>query len=402
MMEVRAMKQESLYSDKAECCGCEACANICPKHIISMMRDEEGFYYPQIVNNDLCINCEACLNVCPIKNSEKIISSFTKAYAGHANNKDITISSASGGFATVLSEEFLKYTNGIVYGVSYDRDFMSVSYYGVNSVDELHKFQTSKYSQARKHDVYVRIKKDLTEKKVLFIGTPCDAYALTRFVGNHDNLFIATLICHGPTSEKIHETFFHSLEKQNNSKITGLSLRYKKDGNWKPYYVRVQFSNGNEYLHPFDDTLYNTAFLYFKRPSCAKCHFKKCHFAGDILIGDYHSANPGTKAYYVHGVSSMLPLTEKGKRLINMVNNSFQIMEVSVQSSIGQQAVHSPVIKKINREEFTNKFNSIGLEEACRIPSIRYDQIKSKTKKTIRGNLGKTKRMVVKLLRSFK
>lgn len=396
------MKQESLYSIKTECCGCEACANICPKHIISMIRDDEGFYYPRIENNDSCINCEACLKVCPIKHSGEIESSFIQAYAGHANNRDITINSASGGFATVLAEEFLIKTHGVVYGVSYDSDFMSVSYFGVSSVEELNRFQTSKYSQARKNDIFVRIKKDLNEKKVLFIGTPCDAYALTRFVGKHDNLFIATLICHGPTSEKIHEMFFYGLEEKYESKITELSLRYKREGYWKPYYIRTKFSNGKEYMHCFDDTLYNTAFLYFKRPSCAKCPFKKTHFAGDILIGDYHSANPGTEAYYVHGVSSMLPLTEKGQRMIAKVSHSFQLMEVSVESSIDQQAVHSPVIKRTNRVEFTEKLNSVGLKEACRISSIRHDQIKTKIRRTIRGFLGKQKKLIVKLLKTTK
>lgn len=392
------MKQETLYSFKSECCGCEACVNICPKNIISMIRDEEGFYYPQILENDSCINCQACLKVCPIKHSSEIESTFKIAYAGHANNKETTINSASGGFATVLAEEFLKHTHGIVYGVSYDRDFMSVSYCGVSSIEELPRFQTSKYSQANKHDLYVRIKKDLKDKNVLFIGTPCDAFALTRFVGEHDNLFIATLICHGPTSEKIHETFFHSLEKQFDSRITDLSLRYKKDGNWKPYYIRAKFSNGKEYLHRFDDTVYNTAFLYFKRPSCSKCHFKKNRFAGDVLIGDYHSANPGTEAYYVHGVSSILPLTEKGRSMLAYVNDEFQLMEVSVQSSIGQQAVHSPVIKPTNRTDFIERLDSVGLEAACKIPSIRLDQIKTKVKRTVRSFLGKQKRMAIKLI----
>ena len=396
------MKQENLYSIKTECCGCEACVNICPKHIISMARDDEGFYYPRIENNDSCINCGACSKVCPFKHSREIESSFVEAYAGHAINRDININSASGGFATVLASEFLQKTHGIVYGVSYGSDFMSVGYQGVNTVEGLHRFQTSKYSQARKHDVYVRIKKDLKEKKVLFVGTPCDAYALMRFVGEQDNLYIATLICHGPTSEKVHQMFFHDLEKQYDSNITELSLRYKKEGNWKPYYIRTMFSNGKEYLHRFDETLYNTAFLYFKRPSCAQCPFKKNHFPGDILIGDYHSANPGTKAYYVHGVSSMLPLTEKGQLMLSSVSENFQLMKVSVESSIGQQAVHSPVIKKTNRVEFTQKMNSAGLSESCRISSIKWDQIKTKVKRTIRSFLGKQKRMIIRFVKATK
>ena len=30
-----------------QCCGCEACANICPKNCISFKMDAEGFFMPE-------------------------------------------------------------------------------------------------------------------------------------------------------------------------------------------------------------------------------------------------------------------------------------------------------------------------------------------------------------------
>ena len=45
--------------NKENCCGCEACANICPKHCITMVEDEEGFKYPK-VDKEKCINCKLC------------------------------------------------------------------------------------------------------------------------------------------------------------------------------------------------------------------------------------------------------------------------------------------------------------------------------------------------------
>lgn len=393
------MEQKLLFSQQDMCCGCEACANICPLHLITMIQDAEGFYYPHIRDYEKCINCNSCLNVCPVKHYEMIQSSFSEAYAGHSKDEEVSINSASGGFATVLAQEFLGETNSVVYGVSYDDDFMSVSYARVDSKDDLHKFQTSKYSQARKNDIFKRIRVDLKTNRVLFIGTPCDSYALIRYLNNTDNLFIATLICHGPTSEKVHALFCKGLENEYHSNIRSFSLRYKKEGKWKPYYIRANFDNGQEYLKKFDDTPYNTAFIYFKRPSCTTCKFKKNHFAGDILIGDYHSANPWTREYYVHGVSSMLPLTEKGKYLLEITKGSFEIMEVSLDNSIGQQAVHSPVNKKTNRSMFTKKLNSEGLKRACSIPSIRYDQLKTSIKRNVRGFLGRQKRRIMKYLK---
>lgn len=52
-----------LYKEKEECCGCAACASICPVEAISMKLDEEGFYYP-IIDKEKCVGCKVCLSVC--------------------------------------------------------------------------------------------------------------------------------------------------------------------------------------------------------------------------------------------------------------------------------------------------------------------------------------------------
>ena len=54
-------------TDKTNCCGCQACANICPKQCISMRADEEGFLYPH-VDKTACVSCGLCEKVCPILN----------------------------------------------------------------------------------------------------------------------------------------------------------------------------------------------------------------------------------------------------------------------------------------------------------------------------------------------
>lgn len=37
-----------LFENKKICCGCGACASICPKGAISMQPDNHGFIYPVI------------------------------------------------------------------------------------------------------------------------------------------------------------------------------------------------------------------------------------------------------------------------------------------------------------------------------------------------------------------
>lgn len=52
-----------LYKNKNECCGCAACQGICSQGAISMISDEEGFYYP-VIDENKCIRCYMCIKVC--------------------------------------------------------------------------------------------------------------------------------------------------------------------------------------------------------------------------------------------------------------------------------------------------------------------------------------------------
>ena len=54
--------------DKRECCGCSACASVCPKRCITMCEDNEGFLYP-FVDTDILyrvrivreyLSCDSC------------------------------------------------------------------------------------------------------------------------------------------------------------------------------------------------------------------------------------------------------------------------------------------------------------------------------------------------------
>ena len=51
--------------NKQDCCGCGACAQVCPKDCIDMVADAEGFLYP-VVDKDFCINCGKCNRICPV------------------------------------------------------------------------------------------------------------------------------------------------------------------------------------------------------------------------------------------------------------------------------------------------------------------------------------------------
>ena len=50
-------------TNKIDCCGCSACANVCPKNCIEMISDNEGFLYPK-VDKEKCVNCGMCKKTC--------------------------------------------------------------------------------------------------------------------------------------------------------------------------------------------------------------------------------------------------------------------------------------------------------------------------------------------------
>lgn len=57
-------------TEKYKCCGCEACAQKCPRQCIQIRTDEEGFWYPEI-NKMECIECGLCEKVCPVINQNE-------------------------------------------------------------------------------------------------------------------------------------------------------------------------------------------------------------------------------------------------------------------------------------------------------------------------------------------
>ena len=56
--------RKAVLKDKSRCCGCGACAAICPHDAISMAPDAEGFLYPRI-DPARCVDCGLCERRCP-------------------------------------------------------------------------------------------------------------------------------------------------------------------------------------------------------------------------------------------------------------------------------------------------------------------------------------------------
>ena len=337
-----------------------------------MEKDEEGFLYPHIKDESACINCGICQKVCPVRNSSEIHNSFLCAYVGWAKDRSQLLSSSSGAASAILSQRFIE-NGGVVYGVAYSDDFKSVKYIRADNAEALFKIKTSKYVQAVKTDTISRIKDDLKNgKQVLFTGLPCDCAGISRLFGTYSNLYVVSLVCHGPTSPEVLMQFTSDLENRYHSKLASFSMRHKKEGRWKPYYIFAEFMNGMKHLERFEESSFSKAFLYFKRPSCNACAFKKYTYAADLLIGDHHAAEPGTSAYNENGVSSILVLTQKGLSIVEQMSDCFCLQKTKIETAAHQPAINIPSRKRIIRKQFSTCFIRKGLNEASRLQSVRY------------------------------
>ncbi|MDE6149871.1 MAG: 4Fe-4S binding protein, partial [Ruminococcus sp.] len=124
----------SIYEKKEQCCGCSACANVCPKQCITMNEDEEGFLYPT-VDYDLCINCGLCEKVCSFKKIEEK-NSVLEAYGCNAISDDIRKISSSGGIFSLLAKCIIS-QGGVVFGTAMTDDCKSAFLLRIETEDEI-------------------------------------------------------------------------------------------------------------------------------------------------------------------------------------------------------------------------------------------------------------------------
>lgn len=87
---------------KSDCCGCEACGQVCPRRCIDFSADGEGFLYPK-VNLELCVNCGLCERVCPVINQANPVLPRS-VFAAKSKLLPERMASSSGGIFPLLAK----------------------------------------------------------------------------------------------------------------------------------------------------------------------------------------------------------------------------------------------------------------------------------------------------------
>ena len=301
-----------VIKEKNKCCGCNACAQRCPKQCITMQADNEGFLYP-VVDTAKCIDCGLCEKVCPVINQHEARQP-QKAYATYTHNEEVRSQSSSGGIFTVLAEDTIK-KGGVVFGVKFNKEWMP-EFAFTETIEGIAPFRGSKYVQAIVGNAYKQAEDFLKAgRKVLFTGTPCQIAGLKLYLRKeYTNLLAVDIICHGVPSPKVwnrylEETCSKLLKARPDGKnsvgsadggtskscIEAISFRSKITG-WKKYsfMLKLNFFNSDEkntgvFAETLDKNAYMRVFLNdtILRPSCYACSTKEGKSHSDITIADF-------------------------------------------------------------------------------------------------------------------
>lgn len=352
--------------DKKDCCGCSACANVCPKGCISMVADEEGFLYPQI-DKSVCIECGLCVKKCPIINSTKFATNHSPlAYIVQSLDNNILRQSTSGGCFSMIANWIIEH-GGSVFGAAFNEN-MDVTHIKIESKDLLYKFQGSKYVQSNIGNSYKEAKKDLDKGKyVAFSGTPCQIAGLKSYLNKYyPKLITIDVVCHGVPSPKFWNKYKTYYETKYEAKIINASFRNKKYG-YNRSSMQLDFSNGKS-LNKFtmDDYFLSAFFAEIcSRPSCHKCAFKFINRNSDFTIFDCWNATLYSKQMKKEGATNLFIHTDMGIQIFENIKQNTIYKQIEYMRAVKQDGSMMVISTKpnINRSNFFNDMNILSVRK---------------------------------------
>ena len=355
-------------SDKTECCGCNACSQICPLGCIDMQEDSEGFLYPK-VNLDVCIDCKLCEKTCPILKQNENRKPIT-VYAAKKTNEDVRIQRSSGGAFSVLAEYVINH-QGVVFGAKFDDKWDVVHDY-TETLEGIKSFRGSKYVQSFIGEMFVKVKEFLEQNRlVLFSGTPCQVAGLQRFIGkNFDNLITVDFVCHGVPSPQIWRIYIAQLKNQieptinDNIIIKNISFRSKALG-WSDFSFAVDYFTSNDaniktICESHSKNVYIKGFLndIYLRPSCYKCPTRNLKSGSDITIADYWGIqNISPHFFDDKGVSLILVNTIIGENIYNKLSLDSILTNFNDALMYNKSIVKSVVKPRSRKTFFASNYN---------------------------------------------
>ena len=382
-------------SNKIDCCGCNACGDVCAHNAISFETDIEGFWYP-IVDKVKCVDCGLCDNVCPIINSTRLKKNDLEqsiCYAAEHKNLEVVFDSTSGGLFSALADIMYR-DKGYVGGAIFNDDF-SVRHYISNEKKDLQLLRSSKYLQSNLEGFYKQVKDLLISgEKVLVCGTPCQMAALRAFLRkDYENLIIADFICLGVNSPKVWRKYLDSFEERYGHKVIYCKAKSKEYG-WRNLTQKVILDDGKEYYETGNQSNFTKGYLrthVYARPSCYECKFKGYPRMSDITLADFWKIETIDKTLDKDlGTSLVMINSEKGKKFFEKVKSRINYHEVPFSSiEAGNMALKKSMPSAlVDRKQFFEDLDKMTFLEIAQKYINNRHSLKSRIKSLLRNMRG--------------
>ena len=321
------------------CYGCGVCTASCPKHIIYIRLNRNGFYEPYIDDLEACVKCGICLEVCSFEHNDVALTSKTfKSWAAWSDDDRVRRKCSSGGIGFEIGKQLIEQGYKAV-GCHYNAEQQRAEHFIATTVEEFVQSIGSKYIQSYTEDAFKQIDRN---KKYLLVGTPCQIDSFRRYIQRfhcEENFILMDFFCHSVPSKLMWDRYV-SWAEQKVGKLTYVSWRNKETGwhdswamaidgemhgepmNWHDSYNKLMSEKKsfiNSRLSQGD--IFYKLFLgdFCTNPACVqKCKFKYNHSAADIRIGDLWGP---TYKDDQDGVSALIAFTEKGEDVVEMLKD---------------------------------------------------------------------------------
>lgn len=331
-----------------------------------MEADEEGFKYP-VVNEDKCINCGLCEKVCPIISEKPTGVGTSQKYAVQNKDDEERRMSTAGGVFSLLANLVIEEKNGFVYAVGFNNT--TILHKRAEEKYQLEEMRGSKYVQSEMGDIFKEVKQNLLYgNECLFVGTPCQVYGLSKYIGNsklRNHLILVDLLCLGVSSPLLYEKWVCYIENKYRKSVRRVYFRDKSYG-YATANVRVEFDNGKFIEQKYDaKSLMKTFFSgYNMRPICYDCPFRCVGRVSDFTIGDFHQIGQfnremdddmGTTCVWVH--------SKKGKDVFSQLEKKMNYITIEEQCSSTLDTISKKTSIPKDRKLFWKDSNRMNYAE---------------------------------------
>ena len=352
------------------CFGCGVCSAACPKGIISISLNHDGFYEPRISETDKCINCGICLDVCAYNHHEIALqNSIIQSYAAWSNDDAVRRKCSSGGIGFEIGKQLIEKGYKAV-GCRYDIKEQRAEHFIATTVEEFVQSIGSKYIQSYTEEAFKQIKRK--DEKYLITGTPCQIDSFRRMIQKfhcENNFILMDFFCHCVPSMWAWKAYIKMLKPQI-GEVTYASWRNKFEYGWhdnwlmgvdgvntsKPVDWRGDYNLLIKEKKTFIQSRRSQGDLFYKLflsdiclgPQCQKqCKYKYDKSSADIRIGDLWGE---TYKDNEEGISALVAFTGKGRALIGelqgvtLIEHPFDIVAESQMKENAKPALLRPVI----------------------------------------------------------